>query len=476
MDRMWWTRAGAPLRLLAAGCALLACGGTPVESPEPSRTTQEHAVQRPGGATRWFRQSLGPGFESSRAIAVDPDGNALWAGSYAGGSVVLGGDPLPVPLGLGGSRAFLARYAPDGAHLESLSFGSSVLLEPTSPVASISDIAVDSQGYTLVLASGSLGTDLGAGPMPGGTYLARYSPDGSTQWVRIFYGAFGLGARLAMDSTGDIVLVGSLQAALDLGGGLRASPQPAAFIARYASNGAWKWDRLFSTPDTSHFEDVATDADGDLYVSGFFHGEASFGGGTFTAPAGASAPILAKYSATGAHRWSKSLRGLTGDTEFRGLAVSGRRVFVTGVFSGAVPFAGDTLLSRRVQRGLLLSYKANGSERWGTVLGSLGVDVATGARNQVAVLGFAAPGDELGAAPLPGSASRSLFVAKFTGAKGKPRWVRAFPAEGVLPRVRLAMSHDGECLVSGTRSGPADMGTGPLSSENAAAFLLRLRR
>lgn len=467
---------GAGLCLLGSLCVLMACGEAPPESHTSFLATVEQASSSPGGTTRWARQSLGSEFESAHAVAVDREGYTFLAGSYSGGPADFGGGPLPAPIGTEGTRAFLARYAPDGSHLWSRSFGSSFVTGPTGPFTQLSAIAVDRKGHLTVLGRGSLGTDLGGGPMPAGVYLARYTSDGSFLWARVFRGGFGFGGSLATDPDGNILLVGSIHGTVDLGGGSRTSLAEAAFIARYEASGAWLWDRVFVTPGSSHFHDVTTDRHGNVYVSGFFVGEASFGGVTFTVPSGLEGPVVAKYRPSGEHLWSASLGSMTGGAEFRGIAVQGTRVLVTGQFSGDFAFNSDTFSSSDGPRGLLLAYHRDGEEAGGTVLGASGMDVQFDARGNALVLGFARPGENIGSGPLPVGASRYLFVTKLDRIRGTPHWARAFSADGILQVSNLAASRHGEAIVSGVLTGPTDFGTGLLTPEKTSAFLLRLRR
>jgi hypothetical protein len=464
------------LGLLGALCALLACGGAPAEAPQLPLSSLEQAARSVGGSTRWARHSLGPELESAQAVAVDRTGNTFMVGSYSDGPADFGSGPLPAPLGSGGARAFLAAYAPEGTPRWSRSFGSLYMRGSTSPVTAFSAVAVDRAGNLVVFGRGSWGTDLGSGPMPEGSWLAQFAPDGSLLWCRIFYGELGPGGRLALDADGGILLAGSLRGTVNLGGGPRTGPTEAAFVARYDARGLWLWDRVFGTAEASRFEGLATDDRGNVYVAGSFAGEASFGGDTFTSPAGARAPVLAKYSPAGEHLWSRSLGGMTGEAGFRGVAVTGRRVFATGSFSGGFHFNGATLSSSGAQSGLLLAYDTGGAESWGRALGAEGVAVAIDSPSDGVVLGFAAPGDELGTGPVRGEASRLLFVAKFAGGRGEPRWVRTFAADSIAQAGGLAVARDGESLVTGSLTGPTDFGAGPLIPEKTSAFLLRLHR
>jgi len=95
-----------------------------------------------------------------------------------------------------------------------------------------------------------------------------------------------------------------------------------------------------SPSNSSVGESVATDASGNVYVTGYFQDTVDFdpGPATFNLTSAGYADIfVAKYSATGALLWADSMGApaLTG-----GSALSRRRrVYVTGSFSGTADFA-----------------------------------------------------------------------------------------------------------------------------------------
>ncbi|WP_232293859.1 hypothetical protein [Stigmatella aurantiaca] len=438
----------------------------------------EQASLLPGPLARWARQSHGLENEASQAVAVDRFGTIVMVGHYTGAAADVGGAAFPAPLGPQGTRAFLARYAPDGTHLGSESFGhTSRPPDVTALSTQFSDVAVDLLGRIAVLGMGSLGTDVGGGGMPAGSFLVHYGPNGEYQWARPLKGVLAPGSSVTVDVEGNILLAGSFSGPVDLGAGsARTSPTQAAFIAKYAPDGRWLWDRVFAQDHASHFGDVTTDNHGNVYVSGFFTQKGEFGGEVLTLPPGQRGPVIARYTAAGEHTWSVSLRELAGGAEFHGIAVQGSRLLVTGGFTGSFAFGRGTLSSQGAQQGVLLAYHRDGDELWAKPLGTLGWDVQIDPRDDAMVVGFAEPGNDLGMGPLPPASSRYLFLTKVDRAQGNPRWVSTFAAEGIVQVNKLAASQEGESIVSGTLSGPADFGTGLLTPDKTAAFLFRLRQ
>ena len=105
---------------------------------------------------------------------------------------------------------------------------------------------------------------------------------------------------VALDPTnGDIALAGYTSGSANLGGGVIAG---GAFVARFASGGAYKWAHLFPSGGVT-VDSVAVDGAGDVLVSGAFFGTADFGGGAVALTGPYEDIFLAEYDSSGGFRW-----------------------------------------------------------------------------------------------------------------------------------------------------------------------------
>ncbi len=64
------------------------------------------------------------------------------------------------------------------------------------------------------------------------------------------------------------------------------------------------WSQHFGSTSSDYGESVATDASGNVFVTGRFFGTVDFGGGALVS-AGNTDIFVAKYSPTGTHLWSQ---------------------------------------------------------------------------------------------------------------------------------------------------------------------------
>ncbi|NQT37335.1 MAG: hypothetical protein HQ581_07605, partial [Planctomycetes bacterium] len=128
---------------------------------------------------------------------------------------------------------------------------------------------------------------------------------------------------------------------------------------------------------------VATDLDGNVYVTGYFSGDIDLSSHELLdlSSAGSRDILVAKYSSDGALQWAKGF-GATGDDRGRDIAVNGSHVHVTGSFSGTVDFGvvGPPFISTDGSADMfVLQLDAeNGNSTWAKQVGGSGTDAGEG--------------------------------------------------------------------------------------------------
>ena len=236
----------------------------------------------------WSRQIGTTDYDSSFNVAVDAAGNAYITGLTFGS---LGGPNA------GGQDAFLTKYDGAGNLLWSRQIGT------TADELSF-DVAVDAAGnaYISGFTSGSLG-----GPHAGGTgdvFLTKYDGAGNLLWSRQIGTTNNEpdgGGGVAVDAAGNAYITGGTDGSL---GGPNAGDYD-AFLTKYDGAGNLLWSRQIGTTACDRSNDVAVDAAGNAYISGFTEG--SLGGPN----AGGKDAFLTKYDGAGNLLWSRQI-GTTG--------------------------------------------------------------------------------------------------------------------------------------------------------------------
>lgn len=153
---------------------------------------------------------------SGGTARYDAAGNALWTAPASGNLAVDSGGNVLVtrfftgtvdvgggPLtSAGGDDILLAKFAPNGAHLWSKRFGDAFANQKPN------SIAVDSAGNVAIVGEHAGTVDFGGGPTAAGGFVAKFDPDGqhlTSRWIGDQAKPYGV----AFDPDGHIVVTGT---------------------------------------------------------------------------------------------------------------------------------------------------------------------------------------------------------------------------------------------------------------------------
>jgi beta-propeller repeat-containing protein len=315
-------------------------GGGPVTTTLTSTFLAKYSST---GLHQWSKKlsTATSGTDEGTALAADVNGNVIVGGSFYQTSD-FGGGPL---TSAGGQDVFLAKYSSAGVHTWSRRIGGT-----TDDV--VNRLTLDASGGPVAAGYFNGSADFGGGSLTsaGGKdiFVARYTSAGAHVWSKQIGGSLDDIARgVAVDGGGNVVLTGNFaSSSVNFGGGALVNSGGAdIFLAKYDSTGAHVWSKRFggSFSAAEIGTDVATDGAGNVLLTGSVVDTIDFGGGPLPSD-GWYDIFLAKFSATGAHVWSKR----TGAGEGKGVESEvGDNVIAAGVFSGStrVNFGGADLLS-----------------------------------------------------------------------------------------------------------------------------------
>ena len=358
-----------------------------------------------------------------------------------------------------------------------------------------SDVAVLSDGSAFVTGGFGRTATFGAGesgethltPVGGyDVFLARYNPDGTLGWATSAGGtgddnAYGL----AVLSDGCAFITGKFEDTATFGAGESGETSLTSagfngdcdvFLARYDSDGTLRWAKRAGGPSTDRAFDLAVLSDGSAFVTGSFHGVATFGEfreRRLTSVACDDA-FLARYNPDGTISWAKSMGGSGYENSFGVAVLSDGAAFVTGeVWYGAVTFGagepGETsLASAEYVDAFLARYNYDGTIGWARSVGGIGYEggssvavlsdgsvLSTGVFAGTATFGAGEPGETSATAV----GSCDLFLARYDPG-GDLRWAKC--AGGIeQDRARdVAVLSDGSAFVTGDLEDTATFGAG----------------
>ena len=214
-------------------------------------------------------------------------------------------------------------------------------------------IAVDSSGNVYII-----GYTDNSGTGSNDALIAKYDTDGLFKWQRTF-GNPNVNVNLNVENGVDIAVDGSGNVYISGSTNSSGAGDYDAFIAKYNTSGTLLWQRTLGGANADVGYDIAVDSSGNVYIAGY----------TQSAGAGGQDVFIAKYNTDGDYQWQRSL-GDTSDDQGWSIAVDGSgNVYITGYTNSSGAGSYDILIAK---------YDTTGAYQWQRTLGSTANDQGTG--------------------------------------------------------------------------------------------------
>jgi len=350
--------------------------------------------------------------QSGRALALDPDGNILVAGSFVG-TLDFGGATLPL-TSAGSEDIFVAKLDPLGEPLWSVRFGNSV-------AQSARGLAVAADGSVFVTGELAGAVDFGvdtvasAGQTDG--FLLKLDADGAPLWVHGFGGSStDGGAEVALGAGGAVHLTGFFTGAITIAGApLVADGGNDVLVAKLTADGAHLWSRSFGAADTQRGAGIAVAPGGDVLVAGTFAGGIDLGRGE-VASLGAVDGFALRLDSGGEVLWSALFQGDDQVTP-QGIAVDATgNTAITGGFRGKANFGGGDQMMAGPDDFFLVVLDPAGAYRYSRIFGDFGDQdaraVSFAPDGSLFLLGEISATTDFGTGPLTSAGGEDIVVVK----------------------------------------------------------------
>lgn len=311
-------------------------------------------------------------------------------------------------------------------------------------------------------------------------HAAGGSYDWAYGWTRSGGSAgeeFG-GQSVAIDTTGNIFVTGGFSYTVnfdDTGGTdehVANGDYADIFITKYNSDGSYGWTRTFGGPAEDYGAGIATDSDGNVFVTGYYQGTADFDatGGTDNHTANGGADIfITKYNSDGSYGWTRTI-GATSDQLGYAITVDlNDDVIAMGLFYGTVNFdvtGGTDNHSSASGTTFITKYHNDGSYSWTRTFGKSGqwwdYDVTTDADGYIYATGFFT-----GTADFDGSdgvdihtsnGGNDIFITRLS-TDGNYKWTKTIGGSGDDGGSGITTDANGHVLVTGYFSDTVNFNT-----------------
>lgn len=456
-------------------------GGENLESTDDNRNIYLAKLDVAGNH-RWSKRFEGTLYQSSQSVAVDEAGNIVLAGFFRG-TVNFGGEDLITDGD--DTDVFLVQFDEKGHHFWSKRFGGTGLDQGLS-------VAVDGTGNVVLTGYFAGKIDFGGGNLESigehpGVYLAKFGEVGHHLWSRRFGGTGSLERlSVAVDGSGNVVLVGSFTGKTNFGGDDLKSMSDATdvLLAQFDAAGNHRWSRRFGGAGGEYGMSLAVDGAGNVVLTGVFAGTFNFGGTHLVSaengrsiflvrlnPLPPLVPFIQMYSPWNLHLWSRRFGG-TRNNDSRSVAIDGAgNVVLTGHFAGQINFGGADLQSVASgnQAIYLVQFDAAGNHRWSKRFpvtdSGISTSVAVDGAGNVILTGLFRGkvnfgGKDLDSVP---DSEFNIFLVQFDVA-GNHRWSKRFGGTRGSGSRSVAVDGAGNVILTGSFRGTVTFGRDNLNS------------
>ena len=323
----------------------------------------------------WLKHYGDTADQHASAVGINVDGEIGVVGTVKGtidfGNIPWTGSTTDTDL-------VVAQLSPDGVSQWSRRFGDScdqrgaaVAVAPTGNVVVAGDFCGKMDfGTSVVATKGSSDID---------AYIAIFDTLGEDIYALSFGGKGSQVARgVAVDAKGDVVLVGSFDAAFDDGSGsVPSAGMDDAFVVKLDPKGKVLWSLTFGGSEADLARSVALDEAGNVVVGGTFAGSVDFGGGLLTATAGHTSGFVLELDPSGKHLWSQTF-DTDDDTVITAVAATpAGDVAATGYFKGKGDLGGGPFTSAGDDDVFLTRMDDTGKRAWARTVGGVKIQRAS---------------------------------------------------------------------------------------------------
>ncbi len=369
------------------------------------------------GDVQWVKHAGGPNEDYATGVCIDTEG-FIYITGYFLDSIFF--DDLKLESA-DLNDIFIAKYSPDGELIWAKSAGGrgddrayAITADPHGNIA-ISGQFSGTSNFDLNFVSSSGDYD---------SFLAKYGNNGICQWVKKGGGSNDDASKgIASDAAGNFFITGYIYGNTLFDTVQLTTTSPTStdiFIAKYNPWGGFEWVRKCDSYLGDNPYAIATDWQGNSYITGYFQNETTFGNQTIYAE-GYNDAFLTKYNPDGECEWAKTIGGNDLDVGTSVCVDDYGSVYITGFFDSAL-VSQDTTFIAPGYEVFISKYWWNGDEIWTQIGGGGGNDfgnaISVNKFGELAVAGYYNVYGYFGDFVLPLTQQQDIFVVKLSNTVG----------------------------------------------------------
>lgn len=244
-----------------------------------------------------------------------------------------------------------------------------------------------------------------------------------------------------------------------------------------------QWVRTAGSEGFEYGNAIATDASGNVYVTGQIEFLTAFEGGPSLYAVGGHDIYVAKYNSSGALEWAKRAGHRTGDVgQAIGVDLAGN-VYIAGEFEDTATFEGTTIVGADTVGALedhneifIAKYDASGNLVWVKPAGGPYHDKAQGmavdAGGNIYLTGYFTGHGNFGGPKVSGHGGPDVFLTKFD-TNGNEVWVKIMGGTGADEGKGIAIDAAGNVYLTGGYEGVVtNLGNSMLTSQGKADLFI----
>lgn len=223
-------------------------------------------------------------------------------------------------------------------------------------------------------------------------FVAKLDLQGNVVWIKsIGTTGFETGSSIACDALGNSYIVGTFEDSLNIDNqNLQSYGSLNNFIIQLSPSGNLVWHNSLGTPTFDNLKDIQLDANGNIYIVGYFRNVLLGTLGQLNS-SGDQDALLLKLNANGQALWWKNLGGTFADFGFA-LEVAPPYIYWTGVHQDTMLVNGLNQVSEGEFDAFLIQADLQGNTHWIQQVGGLddskAFDLATTSDGRIYLAGY----------------------------------------------------------------------------------------